>query len=64
MSPDGEDRIFTCPGCHDGDWADFDHFCDVIGVSSEETGVAFAMWMEGKVGWKGRYGRVKDKEEP
>ena len=53
--------IFTCSGeCHSGDWADFDHFCDVIGVTEDETPVAFAIWIEGLTGEsiKGRYGPV------
>lgn len=35
-----------CPGgCHDGDFADFDHFCDVNSVTTTDTPIAFAAWL-------------------
>lgn len=53
------DEPFTCPGCHDGDFADFDHFCDAMNVPMEETGIAFAAWLGGRYDWDGDYGPVK-----
>lgn len=50
-----------CPGpeCHSGDWADFDHFCDVNGIAMEDTGQAFAAWMHHRTGWDGDAERIK-----
>lgn len=36
-----------CNGCHGGDFADFDHFCDVTGVQPGEEPVAFGVWLSG-----------------
>ncbi len=49
---------FKCDGCHSGDWADFDHFCDVLDVQTHELAQAFAAWLGGKIGWDGEYGEV------
>ena len=56
---------FTCPGgCHSGDFADFDHFCDVIDIQDDEVHIAFAIWMEGPDGktMTGQYGPVTKEE--
>ena len=50
---------FNCPGCHTGDFAGFDHFCDVLDVTSEETPHAFAAWLGHKTGWDEDYGKVE-----
>lgn len=47
---------FRCEGCHDGDFADFDHYCDVLEVPMDMTPHAFAAWMAGRFDWKGNYG--------
>lgn len=49
---------FHCPGCHGGDFADFDHYCDVLEIPMEMTPRAFAAWMRGSFDWKGDYGAV------
>jgi len=41
---------YRCPGCHAGDFADFDHFCDATGVTDAEVGPAFAVWLSGLSG--------------
>lgn len=46
---DGEPYVCTT-GCHTGDFADFDHFCDVTGVTTDETPAAFAVWLSGRSG--------------
>ena len=53
----GSDPL-NCPGCHDGDMADFDHFCDYFNVSEAETPHAFAAFMGNKYAWKGDYGKA------
>ena len=50
---------FNCPGCHDGHFAEFDHFCDVLDVQTDELPHAFAAWLGGTTGWDGRYSKVK-----
>jgi hypothetical protein len=51
---------FDCPGpeCHAGDFAGFDHFCDVLDVRDGEYGHAFAAWLGGATGWDGNYQRL------
>ena len=39
-----------CPGCHTGDFADFDHYCDDAGIEPGEAPVAFAAWLEAITG--------------
>jgi len=46
---------FVCEGCHTGDFAGFDHFCDVLDVKPGEYGQAFAAWLGGATGWDGDY---------
>lgn len=50
---------FNCPGCHDGDFPGFDHFCDVLEVTDEEVPHAFAAWLGGTTSWDGDYGPVE-----
>jgi len=59
----GEMDPFVCPGCHTGDFADFDHYCDVLGISMDDTPEAFAKWLAGKTGKEVEYGQVKPAEE-
>lgn len=47
-----------CPGCHGGDFADFDHFCDVNNIAMEDTPMAFAAFLNRKTGWDGEADRV------
>lgn len=54
---------FTCPGCHSGDFADFDHYCDVMEVPMDKTPHAFAAWLAGKHDWSGEYGPVEREGE-
>lgn len=42
-----------CPGCHGGDFADFDHYCNVNNIAMEDTPIAFAAWLNLKAGWDG-----------
>lgn len=46
---------FDCPGCHSGDFAGFDHFCDVLNVKDDEVGQAFAAWLGNRYEWDGEY---------
>lgn len=57
---------FDCPGpeCHDGGWADFDHFCDVLDVQDDEVGQAFGAWLGHTINWDGDYGIVSESESP
>lgn len=50
---------FVCTGCHSGDFADFDHFCDALDVTTEELPHAFAAWLGHRTGWDGRYEEIK-----
>ena len=61
MSHETENQVdpFNCDGCHDGDWAGFDHFCDALDVTDAETPHAFAAYLSKKTGWDGKYGRVE-----
>jgi hypothetical protein len=54
------DSPFVCPGCHTGDFADFDHFCDVLNVQDHELPHAFAAWLANRTDWDGRYEKVDD----
>lgn len=58
---DGRVRIEPrCPGgCHSGDSADFDHYCDAAGVRPGEEGQAFAAWLNAVSGWDGEVRRVE-----
>lgn len=49
---------FMCDGCHTGDFADFDHFCDVLNVTTDELPQAFAAWLGGTMNWDGDYGPI------
>lgn len=51
----GHANPFRCDGCHGGDMADFDHYCDVMGVPMEHTPQAFAAWLAGAHDWRGTY---------
>lgn len=50
---------FACPGCHDGDFPDFDHFVDAMGVTEDELGVAFAAWLAGVSEWDGEVLKIE-----
>lgn len=52
-----------CPGgCHDGSFADFDHYCDAAGIKAGEEGPAFAAWMNALADWDGDCERVEEEE--
>lgn len=51
---------FNCDGCHNGAFAGFDHFCDVLGVQTHELPHAFAAYLGHKTDWNGEYGEVRD----
>jgi len=53
---------FNCPGCHDSDFAAFDHFCDVLEVTDAEAPHAFAAWLDGTA-WDGDYRKVETDEQ-
>ena len=59
FEPDAE---HLCAGCHDGDFADFDHYCDAKGITTEELPAAFAAWLhlasDGE--WDGEMEQVDD----
>jgi len=46
----GERDPYHCPGCHDGDFPDFDHYVDVMGIPPERVPDAFAVWLAGAHG--------------
>ena len=48
-----------CPGCHAGDFSDFDHYCDVNGIAMDDTPHAFADWLRLTTGWDGTYGPIE-----
>ncbi len=65
MSPPPEAAVATarCPGhCHRGDWADFDHYCDVNNIAMEDTPTAFAAWLHllSNGTWDGEAGPVTE----
>lgn len=39
---------FTCPGCHSGDFVNFDHYFDVQGWEDGQEGEAFGCWLAGR----------------
>lgn len=39
---------FRCTGCHTGDFAEFDHYFDVMGFKDGEEGEAFGHWLAGR----------------
>jgi hypothetical protein len=50
-----------CPGsCHQGGFADFDHYCDSAGIKSGEEPAAFAAWLNAISGWDGEMREVTD----
>ena len=53
---------FDCPGCHSGDFAGFDHFCDALGVKDSELPQAFAAYLSHETGWDGPYEEVTNGE--
>lgn len=49
-----------CPGgCHEGQFADFDHFCDAAEIAPGEEPAAFAAWLHHLTGWDGEMGKVQ-----
>ena len=38
---------FRCDGCHSGDFADFDHYCDVLDIPIDKAPEAFGCWLKG-----------------
>ena len=55
----GEMEPFVCPGCHSGDFADFDHYCDALGIQDDKVPGAFAEWLAGRTGGAVRFGPAK-----
>lgn len=53
----------SCPGCHSGDCADFDHYCDSAGIAPGEEPAAFAAWLNAISGWDGPMGQVEPDQE-
>ena len=47
-----------CPGCHEGDFPDFDHYMDANGLTDDEAPAAFGAWLNGTTGWDGKQGKV------
>jgi hypothetical protein len=43
----------TCPGCHSGDFPDFDHYVEAKGLTPDEIGAGFGAWMNASTGWDG-----------
>lgn len=52
-----------CSGCHTGDFADFDHYCDANSIAMEDTGPALAAWLNLRTGWDGEASRVESRAE-
>lgn len=51
-----------CPGgCHQGQFADFDHYCDSAQIKPDEEPAAFGAWLNAISGWDGAMGRVEQK---
>lgn len=50
-------------GCHEGDFADFDHYMDEHGLQPEEAPAAFAAWLHNTTGWDGPMYEVEMKPE-
>ncbi|WP_435583450.1 hypothetical protein [Amycolatopsis thermoflava] len=51
-----------CPGCHRGDFADFDHYVDAHQIPPADYPAAFAAWLHLASGraWDGDVERVDD----
>jgi len=50
----------TCrDGCHTGDFADFDHYCDMHNITDDEVPAAFGAWLNEKTGWDGPQNKVE-----
>ena len=47
-----------CPGCHRGDFPDFDHYMDANGLTNDEAPAAFGAWLNGTTGWDGKQGKL------
>jgi hypothetical protein len=43
-----------CPGCHTGDFPDFDHYAEKKQLKPEELGQGFAAWLNATTGWDGK----------
>ena len=54
---------FHCDGCHSGDFAGFDHLCDVLNVTDAETPEAFAAYLGHRTGWDGPYCEIVGREQ-
>ena len=55
---------FTCDtGCHSGDFADFDHYCETQGFADGEQGEAFGHWLAGRFKIDVRGERLPAREE-
>lgn len=52
-----------CPGCHAGDFPDFDHYCQANGITPEEAPAAFASFIFLSTGTDVRMERVLTLEE-
>ena len=52
---------FNCPGpeCHSGDFAGFDHFCDVLDVPMDKSHIAFAAYLGHIIDWDGEYQELR-----
>ena len=48
----------TCPGCHSGDFPDFDHYADAKGLTTAELGAGFGAWLNATTGWDGKQEEV------
>ena len=54
-------NTFRCDGCHGGDFADFDHYCDVLEIPTDKTPEAFGCWLKGIYPeWDGEMGPVTE----
>lgn len=49
---------WRCNGCHTGDFAGFDHFCDALNVTDAETPYAFGAWLARTTSWDGKMEKV------
>ncbi|WP_372659850.1 hypothetical protein [Amycolatopsis kentuckyensis] len=48
----------VCPGCHSGDFPDFDHFVQARAIAPEDVGAAFGAWLNLTAGWDGDQDQV------
>ena len=54
---------FRCNGCHGGDIADFDHYCDVLDIPADKGPEAFGCWLKGIYpDWGGDYSPIENME--